>query len=391
MLKKKRVYLDFAASAPVSKEAKRAFLSALGEFGNPSSAHKEGRSALSILEASRRTIASLVEAKADDIVFTSGATEANALAMRGYVAGLARAGRKLDDIHILYSPTAHASIVKTAKALAREGVIVEPLSILNNGTVDCEALSRMIRDETVLISMDGVCGETGIIGNTREVRRVINRITGAKKRPLLHVDASHVPLTERLTRTHWGADILVFDAQKIGGVRGVGVLVAHRTISIASLFEGGGQERGLRPGTQAVALALAFATAFETVAKNREAFRASALRARERLLAELKKIPGCVINEGKETVPHIVNCSLLNRDTDYLQALLDEAGYAISTRSACETDAEGSRVIETIFNDKARSLSTLRISWGASTGVSDVMRFAKTLAREVAFLDENRS
>ncbi len=389
MWKKKRIYLDWAAASPVSKKAKHVFVSVLETFGNPSSPHKEGREARDILESARRKIARLIEVKTDDVIFTSGATEANALAMRGHVSALIHAGRSAGDIHIMYMPTAHASIVKTAKSLAREGVVVETLP-LAGGVVDCKAFASMIRKETALISMDAVCGETGIIGNTRNVKNVIEK-SDEHSHVFLHVDASQAPYTERITRSHWGADMLVLDAQKVGGVRGIGALIAHRTIPMEALFEGGHQERDVRPGTEAVALASAFATALEEAVDAREGFCLRATHARKTLLRALESISDCVINTGKETVPNIVNISLLGRDTDYLLALLDEAGCALSTKSACESDANGSRVIKILFGDKERSESTLRISWGPLTRTSEIMKMASVLGRQVAFLDENRS
>ncbi|HEX8946886.1 MAG TPA: aminotransferase class V-fold PLP-dependent enzyme [Candidatus Paceibacterota bacterium] len=388
-MRKKRVYLDWASAAPISKKSAKAFAQALGAFGNPSSAHEEGRQAAARLEEARRAIAALVEAKADDVIFTSGATEANALAIRGHVGALMQAGRAARDIHLLYAPTAHASVIKNVEALAREGVHAEPLPLLSDGRVDVQVLGGMLRKETALVSMDAVCGETGVIGNTREVRQMLERAPSAA-RPLLHVDASQAPLTERITRSHWGADLLVLDAQKIGGVRGIGVLVAHRTIALAPVIEGGGQERGVRSGTQTPALALSFAEALAEAVKGREVFRARAQRARETVLGAVASIPGCVLNEGKETVPHVTNLSLIGRDTDYLAALLDEAGFAVSTRSACETDSSGSRVVLAQTGDPARAASTLRISWGPATAERELARFAQALRHAIAFLDEHK-
>ncbi|VAW32674.1 Cysteine desulfurase [hydrothermal vent metagenome] len=389
MIKKKRVYLDFVASAPVSDNAKRAFLRALSAFGNPSSAHADGATARFILEDARNIIARIVEAKTDDVLFTSGATEANAIAIRGHVQALMQSNRDAHDIHVLYSPTSHSSIVKTAESLRSLGVCVEKIPLTKNGIVDTGALASMLREQTALVSMDAVCGETGIIGNSREVRRVLEK-ANMKKRALLHVDASQAPCTERLTRSHWGADMLVLDAQKVGGVRGVGAIIAHRTIPFTPLFEGGGQERGVRSGTPPVALAVAFATALKEVTNGREKFRARAEGARTKLLKVLNTIQNCVVNEGKNNAPNILNFSLIGRDTDYLLALLDEAGFSVSTKSACESDTQGSRVIKELTGDDSRSWSTLRVSWGPSESVRDILRFSKVLLREVTFLDENR-
>lgn len=359
MFGKKRIYLDAAA----------------GMSGNPSSPHEEGRNARERLEQARTDIARLTEVQSDDIIFTSGATEANALA----ILGLVRSGA-----HMLYLPSAHASIVENMKLAQRRGVVVESLPILN-GAVDSTILKKMLRPETVLVSMDAVCGETGVIWNTREVKNAIGKV-------LLHVDASQAPLTEKMTRAHFDADLLTLDGAKVGP-RGIGALVAHRTIVLESLYRGGGQERGVRPGSEAPELAEAFARALLSAATHQEIFRARAERDRAHLIVRVTtEIPKVLINEGKRQVPNILNLSFPGRDTDYLVALLDEAGFAVSTRSACETDSEdGSRAVLALTGDRERARSTLRISWFASgqgaTKTRDLERFAAALKRAVAFID----
>jgi len=358
----RRTYLDAAA----------------GISGNSSSPHEEGRCAKKILENARIAIARLVEVQPDDVIFTSGATEANALA----ILGVAKTGD-----HIFYLPSAHASIVENVKLLRERGVEVEALPI-KNARVDCEKLKELLRPETKLVSMDAVCGETGVIWNTREVAETLRA-----RKAVLHVDASQAPLTEKITRAHFGADMMTLDASKIGAVRGIGALIAHRTIPIEPLYRGGGQERGLRPGSEPYELAESFAAALLAAALGREKFRASAQYERERLIAFIKKtIPNVYINEGCSQAPHILNLSLPARDTDYLVALLDEERFAVSTRSACETDSEeGSRAVFALTGDEARARATLRISWGPCIPPRALVRFAKALARSVAFIDiENR-
>jgi len=380
MLWKKRVYLDGAA----------------GVGGNPSSPHEEGRKAKKILEDARMAIARLVEVQADDVVFTSGATEANALAILGHVralrtlAGPDTAGR--NNMHVLYLPSAHASIVENMKLLGEEGIAIEPLPV-KEYRVDIETLTKMVRPETVLVSMDAVCGETGVVWNTREVALVLRKARSgpADSRILLHVDASQAPLTQKVTRDHFGADLLTLDASKVGPIRGMGALIRHRTIPMIPLYGGGGQERGLRPGTESPELAHLFSAALAVSVRDREAFRTSAEHNRDLLVKAITKdIPNVQVNEGRTQTPNILNLSLPGRDTDYLVALLDEAGFAVSTRSACETDSEeGSRAVFALTGDQDRARSTLRISWGAEVSSRELVRFASTFAEAVAFVDRS--
>lgn len=386
--KAKRTYLDWAAAAAVSPAAARAYARAASAYGNPSSPHTEGRAAKAELEAARVKIARLIAAKPDDIVFTSGATEANNIAILGHVYALMNAGRSPESIHVLYLASAHASVVEVMRVIRHLGVQVEALPV-KDGEIGIERMKSLLRPETALVCMDMVCGETGTVWNTREVRRILDAC--GTVRPLLHVDAAQAPLEELCERTRVGADILVLDAQKVGGVRGIGALIAPRTVTLAPIAYGGGQERGIRSGTPSPALAAAFAEALEECDAGREAFAARSHAARKRLIEYVvKAVPGALVNQGKHGVAHILNISFLGRDTDYLVALLDEAGFAVSTKSACESDSgRGSRAVMLLSDDAKRAESTLRVSWGPSTPEGDLERFGEALARGVAFLDSN--
>ncbi|HYE23290.1 MAG TPA: aminotransferase class V-fold PLP-dependent enzyme [Candidatus Paceibacterota bacterium] len=376
-----RTYLDWASAAPPTAAAFRAFLKGTKHFGNPSAPHMEGREAKKVVEEARTRIARLMEVKADDVIFTSGATEANALALAGALKG---SGRSLPDLHILYLPTAHSSSLRTIEGLGREGVQIEPLHI-TEGAVDLARLAAQLRQETYLISIDVVCGETGTRYDVRGIRRAL--VEAGRSDVLIHADASQLPMIESITRARLGADLITLDAQKVGGVRGAGLLVAPRYIPLQPIVEGGGQERGLRSGTEPSALIAAFAASLSECQKGHGDFSRHSTSLRARLLADIDSIEGLVINGGKAQVPHILNLSLLGRDTDYLVALLDERGYAVSTRSSCETDAEGSRVVLYMTGDAVRAASTLRVSFGPSTREGEIRRFAKALIETVAFLD----
>lgn len=378
----KRTYLDWAAGNPVSPCAQRALAAGLAKFGNPSSPHEEGRAARELLEDARVRIARLASVKADAVLFTAGATEANALAILGQVRAKGTAGT-----HVLYLPSAHASTRGAIAMLEEEGVETEAIALVD-GAIDLARLALQIRDTTVLIALEAACGETGIRFDTRGVWRLVQSRSGS--RPKLHVDASQLPLVESFERTRLGADTLALDAQKAGGVRGIGVLIAPRAISILPLMRGGEQERGLRPGTESPALASAFAAALEEAQAQAPAFRARALELRSRFLERAgRALEPCSLNEGKDQAPHILNISFTGRDTEYLAALLNEAGFAVSTKSACATDAPFSVAVSALFADAERARSTLRISWGPRTPESSLLKCADALVNAVRFLDAN--
>jgi cysteine desulfurase len=376
IIAKKRTYLDWAAAAPMSARARRAFIAALTYFGNPGALHAEAQAAKAILEEARTAIARLAEVKTDGVVFTSGATEANALAILGSVRA-----KGVHGAHVLYHAAQHASVIGAVEMLKSEGAVVESLDLAN--------LKAQLRKETVLVTLDAVNSETGERFDTLSVRRTLDayqKETGT--RILLQVDASQAPLALSYTLAHLGADMVVLDAQKVGGARGVGAVLVRQGIALAPLTRGGGQEGGRRPGTENPALAFAFGTALTDAAEQREAFMRRAQNMRAVLLQKTSSLPHRVVNEGKENVSHILNLSLIGRDTDYLVMLLDKEGFAVSTKSACETDEVGSRAVLALTGDQERAISTLRISWGPTTSERDLDRFADALMRSVRFLDD---
>ncbi len=390
--KHRRVYLDWASAAQICASAQKAFTDAGTLYGNPSSPHEEGRKAKEILEDARSRIAKLCGVKAGAVVMTSGATEANALALQGRIRTCEQIGMARSQMHILYLPTMHSSVVKTIQEFAKTGICTEAIP-LAHGQINISACAALLRPETVLVTCDVVCGETGSRFDTRALRTLIDK-AGYAGSALLHVDASHVPLVEMIERTRLGADLMTLDASKVGGVRGIGALIVPHARSISPIVFGGGQEHGLRPGTESVALAASFATALEDAQAGHKEFSKRARELRGALLDRLTSVghssygvPTMMVTVGKEFSSHILNLSFLGRDTDYLVMLLDAAGYAVSTKSACETDSEGSAVVYALTGDKARSMSTLRISFGPSTKRGEVKRFSKALRSALDFLD----
>lgn len=383
-LKKKRTYLDWASAAPVSVLAQKAFEAAVSTYGNPSSPHEEGRRAKELLENARIQVARLAAVKPRGVVFTSGATEANALAIQGTVAAARERGSEYAALHVLYLPTMHSSVRSTLEALQKTGVAIEEIP-LTNGEINLTELRARIRPETILVCVDAVCGETGTRFDTLRIRRELD---ACKSRAVLHVDASQLPLIESIEHTRFGADLMVLDAQKVGGVRGVGALVMAKQGTVSPIMYGGGQEAGLRPGTEPAALITAFAEALAVCSRSHREF-AKAARATRALLIDriTSTIPEAVINEAKHTAPHILNLSLPGLDTDYAVTLLDRDGFAVSTRSACETDSvEGSKAVLFLTEDEVRATSTLRISWGPETRKSNVLSLVPALREITTFL-----
>jgi cysteine desulfurase len=387
---KKRAYLDWASAAPVHPAAQDAFLRAVRIFGNPSSPHEEGRAARALLETARTDIARLASVKSRAVVFTSGATEANALAIQGRIRACLEEGMKYEDMHMLYLPTMHASVIETLQQFSKKGVAIETIPLADT-SIDLNALEKLVRPSTILVCVDAVCGETGIRFDALRVRKHLDTVKTISPYALLHVDASQLPLSEPVDRTRLGADLMTLDAQKVGGVRGIGTLIISHQKIISPILFGGGQEAGLRPGTEPVALAAAFAAALTERAKGHEAFVKSATSIRTELISIITStLKNVHVTEGKRQAPHILNISLPGIDTDYAVTLLDTEGFAVSTKSACETDSEaGSRAVFAHTQNAELAKSTLRISWGPETSKKDLAGLVRSLKEITTFLQNS--
>ena len=272
--------------------------------------------------------------------------------------------------------------------LREEGVHTEPLAVAGSA-IDIAGFEKQLRPETVLVVLEAVSGETGERYDTLAVRRVLDAYHKKHAvRVRMHVDASQAPLELSFTLAHLGADLVSLDAQKVGGIRGCGVLLLRSGVTLTPLMRGGGQEQGLRPGTENPALATAFALALEECQNARAGFSERALKQRKEFCKKLEPISRLTYNEATIHVSHILNFSLLGRDTDYAVFLLNEEGFAVSTKSACETDEIGSRSVMAMTGDVERATTTLRISWGPETTEGDLAACAGALIRTVRFLDE---
>jgi cysteine desulfurase len=385
--RKKRIYLDVAASAPPSSAALKAYARTLALTGNPSSLHREGVEAKQVLTDSRVRLARLAQVRPHNVVFTSGATEANTLAICGHIQAQIKAGKNPNELHVLYHAGAHASVIESVLSLTSLGVVVEPVALVE-GLPDVTLLQKQLRPETVLVALELVSGETGTIFDTRDVRRTLDHaVIGSERHIHLHVDASQAPRVHSFVLSQLGADSLSLDAQKVGGVRGIGALLLARDTHISRVLHGGPQENGLRPGTENPALAHAFVTALTECEKKRAAFVEKASKMRQAFLTALASIADMEINASVEHAPNIVNISLLRRDTDYLLFLLDAQGIAVSTKSACESANEGSRMVSLMTGDPARASSTLRISWGPEITLTELTTCAHAIQDNVRFLD----
>lgn len=361
-----RAYFDWNATAPLRPEAKAAMLAAMGLTGNASSVHAEGRKARQVIESARQNVAALVGAEARNVTFTSGATEANMLAL---TPALEAGGRKGLRDRLFVSAIEHPSVRAGGRFPAEA---VEELKVTTDGVVDLAALRAALgRAERPLVSVMLANNETGVIQPIAEIAAIVHEAGG-----ILHVDAVQGAGRIDCDLTALGADLLSVSSHKLGGPQGVGALIRRGDIHIGEpLIRGGGQERSLRAGTENVAAIAGFgaACAAAQAARQTDAIRMAALR--DRLEAGITAATSQAVIFGSNA-PRLPNTTLVGVPGIKAETAIiafDLNGLALSSGSACSSGrVQPSHVLAAMGVEPHLSLAALRLSLGWSTTEADV-------------------
>ncbi len=379
-MKSKKIYLDFASSTPISERSKKVVLQTMDVFYNPASLYEFGKKAKKILGESREKIAKLINAREKEIIFLSSGTEANNLAILG-VSKIAK--KKINKPHILISAIEHSSVLETARSLREEGFDVEEIFPDENGIIQSKDIRKKIRKETILVSVMFVNNEIGVIEPIREIAKEIRhaRKTFHSEFPYFHCDASQAVCFLDINVVNLGVDMLTLDSSKCYGPKAA-ILYKKTSVEISPVTLGGGQEMGLRSGTENLPSIAGFAEAFEESVKIREkeAKRLSKIRDYFEMNV-VKKIRGAGINaKNVERIPGISSVFIEGLDSEFAVFQLDKEGVMCASASAClalktEGNDQGSYVIDAI-NKKTGNVykknSTLRFSFGRSTEKKDI-------------------
>lgn len=362
------IYLDYAATTPVDPRVAAAMadsLSSPAQQGNPASAtHRPGLAAADTVDLSRRAVAALIGADPREIVFTSGATEANNLAILGVwnAARRAAAARRIPGTrgHFVSSRTEHRSVLDALRELERRGADVTWIEPDEWGRVPPDAVRTALRADTWLVSVMHANNELGCINDVAGIAAICR-----ERGILLHTDASQSAGKIACDVRRLGVDFLSFTAHKIHGPKGIGALYVREGARprIAPVMFGGGHERGLRSGTLPTHQIVGFAQASSLAVAEGATDAAASLALRARLVAALAAMPGVTLNSGADSLPGIVNASFAGVEGESLVTALED--FAVSTGSACSSATrEPSYVLRALGRDTELAQSSLRISFG---------------------------
>jgi cysteine desulfurase len=381
-----RTYLDWNATAPLRPEARAAVVAALDELGNPSSVHREGRTARRLVEMARQQVAALVGAEARNVVFTSGATEANMLALTPAFEPSAAHPRRCE--RLLVSAIEHPSVRGGGRFPAD---LVEEIGVTADGIIDLSALARRLAalaSAPPMVSVMAANNEMGVTQPIPEIAAMVHDAGG-----LLHVDAVQVAGRVPYNINEMGADLLSISAHKLGGPTGVGALVrrAGAPAITEPHIKGGGQERGARAGTENVAGIAGFGAA---AAAAREAMAADASRMlalRERLEAGLRRGSVVIFGEGAERLPNTTLFATPGLSAEVALIKLDLAGFAVSSGSACSSGkVAASHVLAAMGVKPELASGAIRVSIGPTTTENAIDSFLEAWSTMVAGLSRDK-
>jgi len=370
------IYLDHAATTPVRPEVREAMLPWLGDrFGNPSSSHRWGREARAALEEARERVAAVLGARRSEILFTACGTESDNLAILG------RVHAHDEPRAVVCSAIEHKAVLMAAKQAHREGVPMVLLGVDTDGRVDVDALDEAIALRPCVVS---VMWGNNEVGTLQPVRELAERCRA--RDVTFHSDAVQAFGKVRIRVDDVPCDLLALGAHKFGGPKGVGVLYIRDGVRLAPLQFGGGQEHQLRPGTESVADAVAFATAMELAAAEQAAETRRLARLRDAIERGLcAGVPGLTVNgAGADRLPHITNVSVPGVDQDALVVALDLAGFAVSVASACQSGATQPSHVLAAMGRIIEGAASIRVSVGRTTTDEQARRAAVEIPGVVA-------
>ena len=374
----KPIYLDYMATTPIDDRVIKKMLTCMGKesaFGNPASeSHCYGWEAKELVAIAREQVAALIHADAREIIWTSGATEANNLALKGAAHFYSRKGK-----HIVTCKTEHKAVLNSCHALAREGFEITFLTPESNGLIDLDKLKKVLRDDTIIVSIMHVNNEIGVIQDIAAIGELTR-----KRGILLHVDAAQASGKVPIDVNNMQVDLMALTAHKIYGPKGIGVLYVKHTprVRLDSLLHGGGHERGLRPGTLPTQQIVGMGESFNIAAKEMQTESKRLKHLQQILWNGIKDLCGLNVNgDMEERVPGNLNVSFEGVEGEALLLGLNE--LAVSSGSACTSATiEPSYVLRALGVSDELAHSSIRFTLGRFTTESEI-EFAITHIKEV--------
>ena len=359
------IYLDYSANTPVDARVLEQFCAVERRcIGNANSHHQAGSAAKAEIDAATIKIASLLGVQPAEIIYTSGASEANNFALKG----LARLSRHVGR-HIISTPLEHSSVSGTLTALQEQGYEIDLLDVKQDGTVDLEHLKDLLRPDTICVAVTLVDSELGVVQPVQEIAAILKAYPHCH----LHVDATQA--VGKIPVSFEGVDTMSLTAHKFYGLNGIGLLIKRRNLALEPLIHGGESTTIYRSGTPTVALASSLACALDLAVTDLPGRVGHVAKLNAELRAALSTYPLVRINSPEHAIPHVLNLSVRNVKGTVFQRELDAKGVCVSVKSACSSDGLPSRAVFAVSRDRRNALSSWRISLSHLTTEDEIKAF----------------
>ncbi len=359
------IYLDYSATTPVNEEVLNTYVKVTREYiGNPNSLHRLGVEANQLIDAATEQVASILKVKPSEVVYTSGASEANNMAIKGICLKYQNRGK-----HIITTELEHSSVVAPLSYLQELGFDISFVKLDENGQVDLDDLRRLMADETILVTIASVNSEVGVSQPLDEIAKIVKEYPKC----YFHSDITQSVGKEKLDLSM--VDLASFSAQKFYGMKGIGCLIKKENIMIEPLIHGGKSTTIYRSGTPATPLIVALAKALR-LAYSEFHNKVSKVRELNKYLREKLEKTDIFINSNEFCIPHILNISIKGIKAETMLHALEERNIFISTQTACST-GDYSKSLYAIYKDKERASSSLRISISHLTTKEELDTFVK--------------
>ena len=359
------IYLDYSANTPVDTRVLEQFCAVERRcIGNANSHHQAGSAAKAEIDAATIKIASLLGVQPAEIIYTSGASEANNFALKG----LARLSRHTGR-HIISTPLEHSSVSGTLTALQEQGYEIDLLDVKQDGTVDLEHLKDLLRPDTICVAVTLVDSELGVVQPVQEIATILKAYPHCH----LHVDATQA--VGKIPVSFEGVDTMSLTAHKFYGLNGIGLLIKRRNLALEPLIHGGESTTIYRSGTPTVALASSLACALDFAVTDLPGRVDHVAKLNAELRAALSTYPLVRINSPEHAIPHVLNLSVRNVKGTVFQRELDAKGVCVSVKSACSSDGLPSRAVFAVSRDRRNALSSWRISLSHLTTEDEIKAF----------------
>jgi len=363
------IYLDYSATTPVDSEVIDTYSKVCKDFiGNPNSLHKLGVESKNLIDASTKQIANILGVKPEEIIYTSGASEANNTAIKGIALKYQNRGK-----HIITTELEHSSVIAPMSYLSNLGFTVDFVKLDENGLVDLDDLEKLLNDDTILVSIASVNSEVGVFQDINKIASIV------KKYPkcYFHSDVTQSIGKQRIDFTN--IDLASFSAQKFFGMKGVGCLIKKESIVIEPLIHGGKSTTIYRSGTPATPLIASVAKALRLAYDNFDEKVKKVTEVHDYLIEKIKDLD-IYINSNSYCLPNMVNVSLKNIKPETMQHALEEYDIYISTQTACST-GEYSKAVYAVTRDKEKSRHSIRISLSYKTTKKEIDEFVNVFSK----------